>query len=277
MTSTDGRAERLTFVASRPGGKMATDDVSLKIMAVGTTSEFDPLLCEAAIRWWSPAGGVILDPFAGGSVRGIVSGILGREYHGVDLSVSQVTANERTLARLAPIVDILEPQWYTADSSSWQPDIQADYVFSCPPYGSLEKYSDDPGDLSNMKFEDFSAAYRRAIAVGVRSPQGQPLRVFRGRQLQRGATAARPGRVDGRGVRVVRVDLPRRPGVDELDGDGWYACVSPVQREPQAGHVPPARRRHVQGRPEGGGRRNRTVGPVGRRRVTSGPTRSHFH
>jgi hypothetical protein len=73
MTSTDGRAERLTFVASRPGGKMATDDVSLKIMAVGTTSEFDPLLCEAAIRWWSPAGGVILDPFAGGSVRGIVS------------------------------------------------------------------------------------------------------------------------------------------------------------------------------------------------------------
>jgi hypothetical protein len=165
MTSTDGRAERLTFVASRPGGKMATDDVSLKIMAVGTTSEFDPLLCEAAIRWWSPAGGVILDPFAGGSVRGIVSGILGREYHGVDLSVSQVTANERTLARLAPIVDILEPRWYTADSAGWQPDIEADFIFSCPPYGSLEKYSDDPADLSNMRFEDFANAYWGAIAM----------------------------------------------------------------------------------------------------------------
>lgn len=164
MTSTDGRADRLTFVASRPGGRMATDDVSQKIMAVGTTSEFDPLLCEAAIRWWSPAGGVVLDPFAGGSVRGIVSGILGREYHGVDLSASQVQANERTLGRLGAVVDILEPRWYMADSSSWQPTVDADYIFSCPPYGSLEKYSDDPSDLSNMRFEDFSAAYRRAIA-----------------------------------------------------------------------------------------------------------------
>lgn len=36
------------------------------------TSIFDPVLCELAYRWFSPVGGLILDPFAGGSVRGIV-------------------------------------------------------------------------------------------------------------------------------------------------------------------------------------------------------------
>jgi hypothetical protein len=31
------------------------------------------VLCEIAYRWFSPPGGLILDPFAGGSVRGIVA------------------------------------------------------------------------------------------------------------------------------------------------------------------------------------------------------------
>ena len=34
---------------------------------------FDPVLCEIAYRWFCPKGGVVLDPFAGGSVRGIIA------------------------------------------------------------------------------------------------------------------------------------------------------------------------------------------------------------
>jgi len=41
------------------------------------TSIFDPVLCEIAYRWFCPAGGMVLDPFAGGSVRGIVASRLG--------------------------------------------------------------------------------------------------------------------------------------------------------------------------------------------------------
>ena len=41
------------------------------------TSIFDPVLCELAYRWFCPPGGVVLDPFAGGSVRGIVASKLG--------------------------------------------------------------------------------------------------------------------------------------------------------------------------------------------------------
>jgi 1-aminocyclopropane-1-carboxylate deaminase/D-cysteine desulfhydrase-like pyridoxal-dependent ACC family enzyme len=62
------------------------------IAAVGT-SIFDPVLAELIYRWFSPVGGVVLDPFAGGSVRGIVASFLGRRYVGIDLSARQVEAN----------------------------------------------------------------------------------------------------------------------------------------------------------------------------------------
>lgn len=57
------------------------------------TSVFDPVLCELAYRWFSPADGQVLDPFAGGSVRGIIAAMLGREYRGVDLREEQIEAN----------------------------------------------------------------------------------------------------------------------------------------------------------------------------------------
>lgn len=41
------------------------------------TSIFDPVLCELVYRWFSPESGTVLDPFAGGSVRGIVASKLG--------------------------------------------------------------------------------------------------------------------------------------------------------------------------------------------------------
>jgi hypothetical protein len=57
------------------------------------TSIFDPVLCELAYRWFSPVGGRVLDPFAGGSVRGIVAAALGRHYTGIDLRPEQIEAN----------------------------------------------------------------------------------------------------------------------------------------------------------------------------------------
>jgi DNA modification methylase len=61
-------------------------------MAPGT-SIFDPVLCELVYRWFCPPGGLVLDPFAGGSVRGIVAAKLGRRYIGVDLRAEQIAAN----------------------------------------------------------------------------------------------------------------------------------------------------------------------------------------
>ena len=62
-------------------------------MAYSATSIFDPVLCELAYRWFCPQGGTIIDPFAGGSVRGVVAALTGRKYTGCDLSGRQIEAN----------------------------------------------------------------------------------------------------------------------------------------------------------------------------------------
>ncbi|WP_407059256.1 DNA methyltransferase (plasmid) [Ralstonia syzygii subsp. celebesensis] len=129
------------------------------------TSIFDPVLTELAYRWFCPPAGVVLDPFAGGSVRGIVASRLGRQYIGMELRPEQVEANRDQL----PLVRIEDPvpAWHVGDSrqiARQLPDVQADFVFSCPPYADLEKYSDDPADLSTMSYSAFLAAYREVIA-----------------------------------------------------------------------------------------------------------------
>lgn len=135
---------------------------SLK-MAPGT-SIFDPVLAEVMYRWFSPGGGLILDPFAGGSVRGIVASKLGRQYIGVDLRQEQVDANRE---QAIEICQDPMPAWVCGDSSligSHCHDVQADLIFSCPPYADLEVYSDDDRDLSTMDYEKFRAAYATIIA-----------------------------------------------------------------------------------------------------------------
>ena len=129
------------------------------------TSIFDPVLVELATRWFSPAGGQLVDPFAGGSVRGIVAGALGRRYWGCDLRPEQIAANEQQADDIAPAV---RPVWVCGDSMDTLTDAPAaDMVFSCPPYGDLEKYSDDPRDLSAMDWHAFVAAYKRIILRAV--------------------------------------------------------------------------------------------------------------
>lgn len=143
------------------------DPVSQQILDVGSgTSIFDPVICEIAYRWFCPAGGIVLDPFAGGSVRGIVASRLGRKYVGVELRAEQVAANEAQ----AHLAGDIAPEWRQGDSrniTSIAADVEADLVFSCPPYWNLEEYSDDPADLSNMGKEEFFAAYGEIIAATV--------------------------------------------------------------------------------------------------------------
>jgi DNA modification methylase len=126
------------------------------------TSIFDPVLCEIAYRWFCPPGGLVLDPFAGGSVRGIVASQLGRRYVGVDLSERQIEANR---VQAKAICSDPAPEWVVGDSRTALPDVAADMIFSCPPYADLEVYSDDPRDLSTMDYAGFRAAYREIVAA----------------------------------------------------------------------------------------------------------------
>jgi DNA modification methylase len=137
-------------------------------LSKGGTSIFDPVLCELAYRWWSPPNGVILDPFAGGSVRGIVAGLLGRRYVGVDLRAEQIEANREQAKDVCPNADV---KWLAGDSreviTTDAVPSDVDFIFSCPPYADLEVYSDDPADISAMDFPEFLEAYRAIIAASV--------------------------------------------------------------------------------------------------------------
>lgn len=126
------------------------------------TSIFDPVLCEIAFRWFCPPGGTVLDPFAGGSVRGVVASRLGLTYVGVELRAEQVEANEAQAALGGGPV----PRWITGDSRNigrLAKGVDADLIFSCPPYWNLEVYSDDPADLSTLGKDAFVEAYAAII------------------------------------------------------------------------------------------------------------------
>ena len=128
------------------------------------TSIFDPVLTELVYRWFCPPGGHVLDPFAGGSVRGIVAAMLGRRYTGIDLSAAQLAANEQQSETIVPGN---RPRWVHGDSSRAGELAPGEYdlVFSCPPYLDLEVYSDDPADISNMPPAAAMAAYRACIGA----------------------------------------------------------------------------------------------------------------
>ena len=128
----------------------------------GYTSIFDPVLCELHYKWFSPKNGHILDPFAGGSVRGIIASHCERNYTGVELRADQVESNNEQ----KELCDSHLPTWINGDScgiATFEHGQKYDYVFSCPPYADLEVYSDDERDLSTMKYLDFLNAYEHII------------------------------------------------------------------------------------------------------------------
>lgn len=165
MKSEVGRADELTYTGAaskfdyyrvKEGKRDKTDEQS--------TSIFDPALTELMYNWFCPENGTILDPFAGGSVRGIVANYLGYKYTGLELRQEQVDSNREQALNILPIEK--QPQWYCGDSDkllddNWQ--IKFDFIFSCPPYADLEVYSDLPEDLSNMDYKDFVIKYSSII------------------------------------------------------------------------------------------------------------------
>ena len=135
--------------------------------ALSQTSIFDPVLCELAYRWFSKTGDVVLDPFAGGSVRGIVAGSLQRRYIGIDLSEKQILENELQYNTISDsYAGIYQPEWIVGDSMNILNlvDTHCDLIFTCPPYYNLEVYSTKEEDLSyKNSYTEFLDSYRSII------------------------------------------------------------------------------------------------------------------
>jgi hypothetical protein len=169
---------RLTLDEFRRDHYRGLDAPPASIQNTGT-SIFDPVLCEVAYRWFSPPHGLVVDPFAGGSVRGVVAAILGRRYAGIELRPEQIAANRKEAARLVGPDTAYDfgghtpmPTWTEGSATDLRgilPDDArpADLIFTCPPYADLEVYSSDPRDLSTAPYPTFRAMLGSAMAQSV--------------------------------------------------------------------------------------------------------------
>jgi len=123
-----------------------------------SVSIFDATLCELMYKWFVPKDGVILDPFAGGSVRGIVAEESGYNYIGIDISKSQIAANR---------LQSTKPTYLEGDSEvvldNHVTNQSVDFIFTCPPYYDLEVYSTNPNDLSTLSVDEFDVKYKSIL------------------------------------------------------------------------------------------------------------------
>lgn len=170
----------------RPSDKYVVENHQAELNHVRDgTSLFDPVLAELMYLWHTREGATILDPWAGGSVRGIVAALLGRNYVGIDIRPEQIEANkkqwEKRLQAAPRDSQVGSIEWRQGDSAQalaeMEPD-SVDMLFGCPPYYDLEKYSDDPDDLSNLSNEEFDERMAITIEHAARALRDDSFAVF---------------------------------------------------------------------------------------------------
>lgn len=125
-------------------------------------SVVDPVVSELMYAWLCPPAGTVVNPMAGESVYGIVAGVMGYPYTGIEIRQEQIDTNVQQAKAIDPTP---MPVWEQGDGR----DVDviappADFVICCPPYYDLEVYSDQDDDLSSFgTYEEFLAAYRQII------------------------------------------------------------------------------------------------------------------
>lgn len=163
--SGDGRDDDLLGEGLKKLAKLGTETYKNETALTGT-SIFDPVVAELAYRWFCPVKGKVLDPFAGGHVRGSVAGVLELDYTGVDLSERQIEVNNLKAKELG-----LAPKYVVGNSEnidSLVEDKDFDFILSCPPYFDLEKYDLGDGDISMLQsYDEFLKVYSDIIKKSV--------------------------------------------------------------------------------------------------------------
>lgn len=147
-------------------GKLADQDNLVGKMNNGV-SLFDPVLAECCCKWFAPTGGTIFDPFAGDTLKGLVFGLCGYKFAGIELRKEQVDENAKVLKRFKKV----DVRYICDDGQNVAKHFKEqsqDFLFSCPPYYDLEVYSDKANDASNQPtYEAFLKILRKAFTDAV--------------------------------------------------------------------------------------------------------------
>lgn len=146
---------RLTEETGHTGTRAETFRKDHESVYTGTNSVFPaPLVEWALLRYGGPAGNRVLDAFAGGPPRAVVSSLMGYHYTGFDIRQEQIDENLAVLKKLK----LGSVEYVLGDGRFLSDEIgQFDVALTCPPYYDLEQYSDLPEDLSNLgSYEEFN-------------------------------------------------------------------------------------------------------------------------
>jgi len=150
---------RLTNETGHTGERTGTFRADHDSVYTGTHSVFPaPLVEWILLRYGGPAGGKLLDAFAGGPPRALVAAIMGYEYHGFEIRQDQIDENVRVLKQLKLNGKC---HYHLSDGRFLEGgpvEHSCDIALTCPPYYNLEVYSEQPDDLSNVgSYEEFNA------------------------------------------------------------------------------------------------------------------------
>lgn len=113
-------------------------------------SEFNPLLAENIINFWSNEGDIILDPFSG-RTRALIATLKKRRYIGFEISKEVYDKTSDMI--YSNLKGDLIPKRYNEDSFNIDKKSipEVDLIFTCPPYWNLERYESSEGQLSDIK------------------------------------------------------------------------------------------------------------------------------
>jgi len=165
---------RLTHEDGHSGTRNETMRQDHDSIYTGSHSVFPVPLAEWIMLRYAPReGGVVLDAFAGGPPRAIVSAFMGYSYIGYEIRQEQIDENKQIINNLGISGSITYHLGDGTQMAGMEPN-SVDFAITCPPYYNLEKYSDLAEDLSNLEtYEEFdqsmfhcAQAYFKALKPG---------------------------------------------------------------------------------------------------------------
>ena len=148
---------RLTNETGHTGTRTQTMRKDHDSAYTGTNSVFPaPLVEWILLRYGGPPGSRILDAFAGGPPRGLVSSVMGYHYTGFDIRQEQIDENLHLFKELG----LKGVEYVLGDGCHMTTRLpKFDAAMTCPPYYNLEQYSKLENDLSNLgSYEEFNAS-----------------------------------------------------------------------------------------------------------------------
>lgn len=148
---------RLTNETGHTGARNETFREDHDSAYTSTHSVFPaPLVEWVLLRYGGASGGHILDAFAGGPPRAVVSSIMGFRYTGFEVRQEQIDENQQILKELG----LGNVTYIKADGRFMEAELpKFDVALTCPPYFDLEQYGNLSEDISNAQnYWEFNAA-----------------------------------------------------------------------------------------------------------------------